>query len=567
MTEMSSRYRFAQGCIVLVAFVLLTRLAYWQIWKHDELSAIAFQQYQQRLELPAERGTILDRSGYVLAGNEELYTLFAQPHLLEKSSSEVASAVAPVLVDASATDSAQQRIAWQDLIQNRLNPEKRWVSLATSLTREQKTAIQELGIYGLGFDPVMTRTYPDASVAAHILGFVGKDDQGLNQGYFGVEGYYDRELRGRPGKRESQRSVSGLPLLAASEVRETSATAGRTLRLTIDKALQSTVEKELVAGVERYGAESGEIIIMNAKTGAILAMAAVPSYDPSRFIEFDTQTYRNPLVSNLYEPGSTFKVLTVAAGIESGVINPDTTCPVCAQPRVINGFSIKTWNEVYNPGVNMRDALAKSDNTAMVYIQDLIGKQKMIEWWEKFELNEKTGVDLQGEAVATWRAPNRWSDIDVATSTFGQGIAVTSVQLVRAVAAIANGGELVQPHVVDAVRENNEWQEFTLPEPSRVLSQATSDTVTDMMVYSAEQGDAKWTSSRLVSVAGKTGTAQIADAGTYLEDKTLASFIGFAPAEDPEFVMLVLLRAPTTSPWGSETAAPLWYRILPAVVN
>jgi cell division protein FtsI/penicillin-binding protein 2 len=234
---------------------------------------------------------------------------------------------------------------------------------------------------------------------------------------------------------------------------------------------------------------------------------------------------------------------------------------------VINGFSIKTWNEVYNPGVNMRDALAKSDNTAMVYIQDLIGKKKMIEWWEKFELNKKTGIDLQGEAVGAWRASSRWSDIDVATSTFGQGIAVTSVQLVRAVASIANGGFLVQPHVVDAVREGSEWQEFTLSEPTKILSEFTSKTVTDMMVYSAQQGDAKWTSSRIVSVAGKTGTAQIAEEGKYVADKTLASFVGFAPAEDPEFVMLVLLRAPRSSPWGSETAAPLWYRILPAVLN
>jgi cell division protein FtsI/penicillin-binding protein 2 len=567
MTDTTSRFRLAQGIFVLAGVVLLARLAYWQIWKHEELSAVAHAQYERRQELVAERGSVLDRSGYVLVGNEEVYTLFAQPQVIAKTPAEIAVALAPLLVDQTATDSAQQRTLWQDMIQERLSGDRKWVALAHSLTREQKEAIEALQLHGLGFDTLLARTYPDASVAAHLLGFVGKDDQGTDQGYFGVEGYYDRELRGRPGKRELQRSVSGLPLLAAAEVRETSPTSGRTLRLTIDKALQQTIERELALGVERYGAESGEVIIMDTNTGAILAQAAVPSYDPRSFAEYDGQLYRNPAVSDLYEPGSTFKIFTVAAGVEAGVISPETTCPVCAGPREIKGFSIKTWNEVYNPNVTMRDALAKSDNTAMVYIQDLLTRQRTLEWWEKFGFDKKTNVDLQGEAQSPWREYSKWNDIDVATSTFGQGIAVTSVQMVRAASAIANGGKLVQPHVVDAVREGTEWQEFTLPEQERILSEETAKTVTQMMVNAAEQGDAKWTSSRLVSVAGKTGTAQIADSGKYLEDKTLASFIGFAPAENPQFVMLVRLRAPTTSPWGSETAAPLWYRLLPAVLQ
>lgn len=567
MSTVRHRFFLVQVLFVAAGLVLLARLAYWQIWKHEELSVLAQQQYDRLQEIPAERGVILDRNGYVLAGNEEVYTLFAQPHVIENSPTEISVQIAEILVDQTATDAAQQKQQWQDRIRERLSPDRRWVALAHSLPRHKKEAIEQLDIHGLGFDTHLARQYPDASVAAHLLGFVGKDDQGQDQGYFGVEGYYDRELRGRPGKRELQRGASGLPLLTQSTVRETTATSGRDLQLTIDKALQNSVEEMLIAGVERYGAESGEVMIMDPQTGAILAMAAVPSYDPARFIEFDPQTYRNTAVSELYEPGSTFKVLTVAAGIQDGVITPDTQCPVCAGPRTINGFQIKTWNEVYNPDVNMRDALAKSDNTAMVYIQEQLGKDRTIDWWERFGFSQRTGVDLQGEAQPIWRQENQWPDIDTATSSFGQGIAVSTVQLLRAVSSIANGGYLVEPHILRASSNGESWEAYKPKQGEQVLSESTAQAVTEMMVYSAQQGDAKWTTTRLVDVAGKTGTAQIAEKGKYLEDKTLASFIGFAPAENPEFVMLVRLYAPTTSPWGSETAAPLWYRILPSVLQ
>lgn len=567
MSRTPQRFRLVQLIFALGGLVLLARLAYWQIWMHQELSAVAQQQYERLQELSAERGVIYDRNGYVLASNEEVYTLFAQPHVLHQSPAEISQKIAPFLIDSTASDSAQQLVEWQQRLSTRLSSDRRWIALATSLTREQKEQITQLDIFGVGFDPILARRYPDASVAAHLLGFVGKSEEGLDQGYFGVEGYYDRELKGRPGKRELQRGASGLPLLAAAAVNETSPEAGRSFRLTIDMGLQDTLEQLLVKGIEQYGAESGEVVVLDPNTGAVIAMAAVPNYDPSRFTEFDPQTYRNPAVSELYEPGSTIKVLTVAAGIEDGVISPDTTCPICAGPRVISGFSIRTWNEVYNPNVSMRDALAKSDNTAMVYIQDLLGRQRMLSWWAKFGLHDRTGIDVQGEAKPVWRPDNQWREIDVATSSFGQGIAMTSLHLTRGVAAIANGGWLMTPYVVGAVQEGDQWQKVPEIPGERILSEATTNTVRDMMVYTAEQGDAKWTASRQVSVAGKTGTAQIAEGGTYLEDKTIASFVGFAPAENPEFVMLVKLRAPTTSPWGSETAAPLWYKMLPAVLQ
>lgn len=555
---------------------ILLRLGYWQIWKHRELSAAAAQQYQRVAVLQTQRGEIQDRAGRVLAGNQELYTLFAEPQQLDVSPAELADRLLPILEQSlkptpiQATDEAwirSERERIRSHITNSLTgTDRKWLSLWSQLSRGQKEAIEALQLRGVGHDVHTYRYYPDASVSAHVLGFVGKNEFGEDTGYFGVEGLYDLELRGREGRVSAQRTALGLPIALGSSQRF-EAEPGHTVRLTIDKSLQYQIEQSLKAGIERYGAEAGEVVVMDPHTGAILALAAFPNYDPQSFIEFDPGLYRNPSVSDLYEPGSTFKVLTVAAGIEEGVINPDTTCDRCSGPRVISGFSIKTWNEVYNPNVSMRDALAKSDNTAMVFIQELLGKERFLYWLRRFGIDAQSGIDLQGEAQPSFRDESQWRTIDVATASFGQGVSTTSVSLVRAVAAIANGGKLMRPYVVESVIDQDGEHQTQPQVVDQVLSPETAQTVTEMMVYSASQGDAKWTADESIQVAGKTGTAQIAEGGKYLEDKTLTSFIGFAPADNPRFVMLVKLRAPTSSPWGSETAAPLWYEIAPALLE
>lgn len=562
--------------ILFVGFaIVVARLYYWQIMKHGELSSTAADQYESWVRLRTQRGSVYDSAGDLLVTNQELYTLFAEPFRLQSEPATLSEQLTPILMqsldmtDEQATDEAwlkAEKARIDEYVTGTLDqPEKKWVAVWSRVTRDQKTQIEALDIHGLGFDPTLYRYYPDASVSAHLLGFVGKNDAGEDTGYFGVEGFYDLELRGREGLARSQRTALGLPITfgASSNL---AAEQGRDIELTIDKTLQYQIEQKLLAGIERYGAKSGEVIVMDPQTGAIRAMAAFPNYDPSAFISYDPALYRNPSVSELYEPGSTLKVLTVAAGIESGAISPETTCDRCAGPRVISGFPIRTWNEEYNADITMRDALAKSDNTAMVFIQEEVGKSEFLSWLRKFGLGERTGIDLQGEARYDFREDNQWRQIDVATASFGQGIATTSINLVRAVSAIANGGKLLQPFVVQAVMEKGERLETEPLVLDTVISAETAQTVTDMMVYTASQGDSKWIDSASIQVAGKTGTAQIAQEGEYLEDATLTSFVGFAPADDPKFVMLVKLREPTSSPWGSETAAPLWYEILPLLL-
>ncbi len=570
-SSFSHRFIWVERFFFLAILVVIARLAYWQIWKHAELSQTALAQYESWQRLETRRGDILDASGSVFATNEERYTLFAEPPVLSESSEVLAEKLLPILEKSfeptplQASDegwwAARREETRAQLIRNLSDRARRWVPLAHRLARTQKSQIEALKLRGLGFDAHAYRSYPDASLSAQLLGFVGKTDAGEDQGYFGLEGFYDLELRGREGRIEQQKTARGLPI-AFSKEKKLDEQVGRDLVLNIDKSLQYQVEQELLAGIERYGAQSGQVLIMEPNTGSILAMASYPNYNPQRFQDFDPKLYRNPIVSDLYEPGSTFKVLTVAAGIESGVITPETTCDNCAGPRMISGFPIRTWNEQYTANINMTDALAQSDNTAMVFIQEKLGKTAWLQWLRDLGLNEKTGIDLQGEARFEFRPDAQWRTIDTATSSFGQGIAVTTVNLVRAVAAIANGGKLVQPSVVQSVQEGSNSIAVQPQVIRQVFSPETAQTVTKMMVHSAQTGDAKWTTSRDVTVAGKTGTAQISEGGKYAADKTIASFIGFAPAEKPQFVMLVVLREPTSSPWGSETAAPLWYQIM-----
>lgn len=570
-----SRLAWFQKGLLLIFFTIIIRLGYWQIWKHTELASAAMDQYESSQRLDSQRGWIMDQGGRILVGNREEYTLFAQPQLLTDDPDDIAEKLAPVILTSiektpeQATDEAwlkaQQKVLEDQLEANLADADRQWIALAHGLSREQRATIEGMGFHALGFDTHYARYYPDASLSAQLLGFVGKTDTGEDQGYFGLEGYYDLELRGRKGIIHQQQTALGLPLLLGKR-QKLKEDQGSSLTLTIDRELQYEVEKKLLAGLEHYGAKSGEVVIMNPQTGAILAMASYPNYDPGVFFRFPPTYYRNPAISDLYEPGSTMKIVTMAIGIETGAITPQTICPVCAAPRVINGYTIRTWNDVYNPNIDMREALAKSDNTAMVYAEEQIGKGPFLRELRDFGFNEKTGVDLQGEAEYSFRDDDQWRTIDLATSSFGQGIATTSLQLVRAAAVIANGGKLVRPYVVASVKQGEQNIETEPKVIRQVISPETAQVVTEMMEYSADHGDAQWTVPEGVRVAGKTGTAQIAGDGGYLEDKTIASFIGFAPADNPQFVMLVKLREPTSSPWGSETAAPLWFSILPLLL-
>jgi cell division protein FtsI/penicillin-binding protein 2 len=289
-------------------------------------------------------------------------------------------------------------------------------------------------------------------------------------------------------------------------------------------------------------------------------MSAYPAFDPRQYADYSDRLYKNPLLSDTYEPGSTFKPLIMSAALDAGLVTPETKCTICDGPVSIGGYDIHTWNDQYNANESMVEVIQHSDNTGMVFVGRKLGLDRMITYLNNFGIGEATGIDLQGEVVPSLRSRNDWYPIDLATATFGQGLTVTPIELLSAFTAIANEGKRMEPHIVAALEDPN-GKKITIPPKvvDKPISSNTAKVMTEIMVNAVDKGEAKWAKPKGYRIAGKTGTAQIPVAGHYDPTKTIASFIGFAPAEDPKFVMLVVIDRPTTSIYGAETAAPLWF--------
>jgi len=544
--------------VPLLTVLILIRLAYWQIIRGKELSLRADKQHQSKEFLPARRGEILDFKGNVLAQDKTLYHLFYYRPDSTLADDELIDKLLPILSTPSASI--------KSVLQERLSSKSNWISLKHYLTRDQKILIDQLGLSGVGFQDELVRYYPEATSAAHILGFVGKDALGQPKGYFGIEGYFDRQLQGRDGLLKMQTDAFGRPILIG-KLNQIKYQNGRTIGTTIDRRLQLIVSQQLAGGLERYQASAASAIVVETKTGKIRAMADLPSYDSNSYFQYDPKIYANPNTSGLFEPGSTFKVIIMAAALDLGLVKRDSICDSCSGPISIGKYLIRTWNEQYHPNSTMEDVIINSDNIGMVFVAKKIGATNMINYLTRFGFGEKTSIDQQEEVAKQLKKPEDLKEIDLATNSFGQGIAVTPIQLVMAVNSIANAGQWVSPILVDRYYEDD--QEIIMPDkPNRkVISSQTAQTMTDIMVQAVKKGESKWAAPKNFNVAGKTGTAQIPIQGHYDEEKTIASFVGFFPAEKPEYTMLVTVREPKTSPWGSETAAPLWFSIAKSILE
>lgn len=518
------------------------------------MSLLAKSQYGAEVSLIPKRGEIETKDGFAIAANRISYIVSANPKVV-KNKEATTNILAPLLKIETSTISAQ------------LNRDSFYSPLKSQVNEDLKKKIEALKIPGINFEEKTTRFYPEASMAAKILGFVGKDNKGDPQGAYGLEGYYQKDLSGKAGVSVQIRDAWGNPIPAKLND-NTSAIDGRTLVLNIDRIIQYVVEQELKDGIERYGAESGYVGIIDPKTGGILAMSSFPTYDPQHYQDFTDDLYKNPFISSTYEPGSTFKPLIMSAAIDAGLVNSDTACTICDKPLEIGGYSIKTWNDKYLPGITMAEVIEHSDNTGMVFVGQKLGLDRMLSYLKKFGLANLTGIDLQGEVSPDLRPKDDWYPIDLATATFGQGITVTPIQLLTAFVSIANEGKIMEPHVVNSMKtpdgEEIKIQPKVLGKP---ISEKTARIMTEILVNAVDNGEAKWAKPKGYRVAGKTGTAQIAVAGHYDSKHTIASFIGFAPADDPKFVMLVVLNRPTSSIYGADTAAPIFFNIAKKILT
>jgi len=562
----------------LAVILLLARLFYWQVLAADQLASMAEEQQLSTIELPARRGEFLFKDNSFLTANKPAYFTYLIRNPDNPFPQDLPQTLSPYIfssVTYSATPSAfltlkdKQKLQdkAEDIIQERINNQRlTWIPLAHKINENSKEQLISLNLSQLFFEDEQKRLYPEASMAAHLIGFVGSDEQGRDIGYHGLEGYYQQELAGRPGIIRQEKDAFNQPILMGSFV-EQERIDGRLLQLHLDKAIQYLVEKKLAKAIDQFKANSGSVTVMDPKTGAILAMASLPSYDPAEYYLYNKRSFLNPVVSDAFEPGSIFKIFVMAAALDTDTVKLDTKCDICDGPVKIDKYEIETWNKKYQPDATMTDVIVHSDNVGMVFVEQKLGKDKFLEYFKKFGFHQSTNIDLQDEVTLEYRPDKKWTFVDLATASFGQGFIVTGIQLLQAVTAIANDGQLVQPRVVSKVIGDR--REITIPVKvkNKVISKQTADQITDMMVAAAKDGEAKWVSIKGHKIAGKTGTAQVVVGGKYAEEKTNASFIGFAPADDPKFAMLVTLKEPKTSPWASETAAPLWFSIAQDLLN
>ena len=551
---MNWRYTAVLAGFLFLFLCVTGRLFYWQTVRASELTSLGESQYGYRLQLNPIRGEIKTSDEFSIAANKIAYRVFANPKEVgnvDKTST--------LLADSLKVDKAS--------ISALLNLDKFWVVLAPQIEDAKKEEIEKMNIPGVGFEQQTIRFYPEASIGAKLLGFVGKNSEGDNTGYFGLEGYYDRQLKGKSGIAIQVHDAFGRPILAKMNDMS-DAVDGRSLTLHVDRSIQFFMETELKKGIESYGAVSGMAAAIDPKTGGILAMAAFPTFDPRNYKDYSDDEYRNPFITDTYEPGSTFKPLVMSAAIDKGLVKPDSPCPICAQPIEIGGYKIRTWNNEYTPNESMTDVIVHSDNVGMVYSSQLLGLPTMLSYFDKFGIWQSTGIDLQGELASPMRERDSWYPIDVATASFGQGISVTPISLLTAFTAIANEGKRMEPHVVKSI-ETPEGDVITIP--PKVLEQPikaqTARVMAEMMVQAVDRGEAKWTKLPGYRIAGKTGTAQIPIAGHYDPTQTIASFVGFGPAEDPKFLMLVIIDRPKTSIYGAETAAPVFFKIADKIMK
>ncbi|MEK7616835.1 MAG: penicillin-binding protein 2 [Patescibacteria group bacterium] len=558
-----TRIYFIKILFLILFFAIISRLFYWQILRGEYLAAQAEGQYLLEAKVGALRGNIFYSDGYLLASSNPTFRMYGLPKAIPLSSKlDLSYTIAKVLTEEK--ESEVDSLA-KDIL-TKLSQPLHWVLLEKSVSLETKSKIDKLNLSGIGFEQTSKRFYPEGSSSAHLLGFVGSDAKGEDVGYFGLEGFYEGELKGVSGELKLERDAIGVPILIG-RFQTQGAKNGKDLTLNLDRSVQFIVEQALRRGIEKYGAKAASSIVMDPKTGGILALAAFPNYDPLKYSNFPKEYYKNPIVADQYEPGSTFKVLVMSAAINEDVVKPDTRCDICGGPLQLGGFSIRTWNNKYYPDTTIKDIIIHSDNTGMVFTGLKLGPDKFYEYLRNFGLGETANIDLQDESAPSLRPRDNWSEIDLATSSFGQGIAMTPIQMVVAVSAIANGGYLLEPHVVRLIKDDKGTFEIKPKVVRQVIKESTSKIITEMMVTAVSEGEAKWAKPKGFKIAGKTGTAQIPVAGHYDPNKTIASFVGFAPADDPKFVILVRYDQPSSSIYGSETAAPTFFEIAKQLFN
>ena len=542
-------------CLVFAGVAIIAQMIRIQYSEEAKVFLLQGDRYSGEFQtIYPERGEIYDRNGHLLAGSRTVYEVgvslkdMTDPHALAYTLS--------MYLGLS-----------QDEVYNKLvNSPKTWeyVVIQDYVGADTATSLQGLmkqmsdagddRLSGLAFKSHYQRSYPENALASNLLGFVTRD----GRGYFGIEEKYNDLLAGNP----VQVWVPSDPNKAMEIPKVPD---GTTLVLTIDRDLQAKVESILDQSLTKYGAENGTVIVMDPRNGEVLAMASTPRMDLNNysnyFTLYDDGSKYNPSIGMMYEPGSVFKVLTMAAAVDTGTVRPDTTF-IDTGAIEVGGITIRNWNRDSWGEQNMVGCLQHSLNVCLAWVATQLGMQNFYGYMERFGLGHPTGIDLAGEATGRLKVPGDtdWYPVDLGTNAFGQGISVTPLQMLRAVSAIANNGRMVTPHVLYSMLRDGHQYNVPSQYAGSPISAETAHTLNDMLAASLEQES----SQALVPgyrLAGKTGTAQIPTKYGYDATHTNVSFVGWGPVDDPRFMVYIWLQRPSASIWASETAAPVFSQV------
>jgi cell division protein FtsI/penicillin-binding protein 2 len=542
--------------LVLLLGLVTARTFYLQSVKNRMLTQYAQGQQQYTQPLPAVRGDIIDRKGRELAVGEDAVTFFADPRLLKKHRAKTALKIAELL--------DMGRVEEEALVDRMVGATGGFVYVKRQVPRDDAKKLQDAGITGVGWYDEERRMYPAGPVAGQLVGRVDIDNKGLE----GIEALYDQSLTGRPGSQVAVMDPSGVPIDVLKLQREQD---GKDVQLTIDVTLQQEAERILAQTQRKFAAKAATAIVMDPRTGEILAMAGTPRVNPAKWASASSIARRNRAITDTYEPGSTFKVVTVSAALEEGVTQPNREYLLKPQLTFCDDKKTCTVHDSHNRGTewySTKRILVESSNIGTITLaQELAkkyinrgecGKCAVDRWIRRFGFGAPTGIDFPGESIGIMTPVEKWSDVSIGNIPIGQGIAVTPLQLINAYAAIANDGVQVQPHLLKRIGDEPE----AVHPSKRVLSARTAATMRSMFerVVKDDRGTGRKAEIPGYTVGGKTGTANVAENGVYVKGKYIASFVGFVPANNPRLVTLVVVDEPNV-PWGGDVAAPAFEQI------
>ena len=555
----SIRYRMGI-CVVamlLLAGGIILRLFILQVWQHDDMVTRAEEQTEMERRLQSPRGMILDRNGKVLAISEMSKSLYADPTMLNEPPEYVAEVLSPYL-----------RIS-QDEIERRLTEDTAFVWLDRQMDHDKyeaaEAAIKAENLQGLGFRDESRRFYPNGTMAAQVIGFVGDNDRGLE----GIEMILDNEIRGSKQSFRLQTDNKNTPVFA-SALKRILPDKERSVRLTLDSTIQYVAEKELDGIMNRSHPEGASIIVMDPKSGEILAMASRPTYDLNDYSKGNKDSYKNRAVVNIYEPGSTFKPIIAAAALDSGKWHVsdvyDDTGSVNVADRIIHNWDMKGMGRV-----TLREIIMYSINTGMAHVAVTTGGKTLTKYAKRFGFGTITGSELPGEQEGILFDPNEMSIVDTAAMGIGQGIAVTPLQMVQAFSAIANEGHMMKPFIVKEIDypDGSIYEKKEPTEAGQPISAGTAETISKYMGEEISSGGGQSAKIEGYTFGGKTGTAQKKneDSTGYAEGQYVGSFIGFGPLEDPQFLVLIVVDDPKGAYYGAQVAAPVFKEMMTEIVR